>query len=159
MENDGYRMLIWARPEGVLLQSRRGTDLTPAFPEIAEAAAALGDTTVLDGEVVIYRSGRLAFAALQQRLHRTSRAVARLAAAEPAHFVTGLRPPRARGRRCSGLALPTAPSGLGRRFPRARSRGPVGADPLDDGYQASSAVDQRVAGGRCGGRFVARVCG
>ncbi|MFD4867855.1 hypothetical protein [Streptomyces sp. NPDC058412] len=80
-------MLVWARPEGVLLQSRRGTDLTPAFPEIAEAAAVLGDTTVLDGEVVIYRSGRLAFAALQQRLHRTSRTVARLAAANPAHFV------------------------------------------------------------------------
>ncbi|MFF1778512.1 hypothetical protein [Streptomyces virginiae] len=66
-------MLVRARPEGVLLQSRRGTDLTPAFPEIAEAAAVLGDTTVLDGEVVIYHSGRLAFAALQQRLHRTSR--------------------------------------------------------------------------------------
>ncbi|MFD4740184.1 hypothetical protein ACFWB2_36255 [Streptomyces virginiae] len=80
-------MLVRARPEGVLLQSRRGTDLTPAFPEIAEAAAVLGDTTVLDGEVVIYHSGRLAFAALQQRLHRTSRTGARLAAAKPAHFV------------------------------------------------------------------------
>lgn len=87
LENDGYRMVAFAGPDGVVLQSRRGTNLTAAFPEIAEAAEALGEHVVLDGEVVIYREGRLDFAALQQRLHRSPRTVARLAAAEPAHLV------------------------------------------------------------------------
>ncbi|WP_374778499.1 hypothetical protein OG756_34560 [Streptomyces sp. NBC_01310] len=80
-------MVAFAGPDGVVLQSRRGTNLTAAFPEIAEAAEALGEHVVLDGEVVIYREGRLDFAALQQRLHRSPRTVARLAAAEPAHLV------------------------------------------------------------------------
>ncbi|MFJ6781192.1 ATP-dependent DNA ligase [Streptomyces yangpuensis] len=84
---DGYRLVAFASPGGVVLQSRRGTNLTAAFPEIAEAAEVLGEHVVLDGEVVIYREGRLDFAALQQRLHRAPRTVARLATAEPAHLV------------------------------------------------------------------------
>ncbi|MGW6060356.1 hypothetical protein [Streptomyces sp. NPDC055189] len=33
---DGFRALLFARPGHVLLQSRRGIDLTPAFPDLGE---------------------------------------------------------------------------------------------------------------------------
>src|SRR5690349_24276258 len=50
---DGYRLVGFStsRP---LLQSRRGADLTEAFPEITAAVARLGDV-VVDGELVIWR--------------------------------------------------------------------------------------------------------
>ncbi|MFE7777668.1 ATP-dependent DNA ligase [Streptomyces sp. NPDC057445] len=85
---DGYRLLVFAGPDGeVFLQSRNGRDLTNGFPEIAEAAAALGEDVVLDGEAVIYSEGRFDFPALQQRLNRRPGAVAQLARAQPAHLV------------------------------------------------------------------------
>jgi ATP-dependent DNA ligase len=84
---DGFRMLVFAHGGSVLLQSRTLRDLTPAFPEIAEAAAALGENVVLDGEVVTYSGGRLDFATLQQRLNRRPQTIARLRAAQPAFFI------------------------------------------------------------------------
>jgi ATP-dependent DNA ligase len=84
---DGYRLLVFARAGQVYLQSRNLRDLTNAFPEIASAAAALGEDVVLDGEAVIYRSGRLDFAALQTRMNRRPGTVAELAAEQPAHFI------------------------------------------------------------------------
>ncbi|MFH8533237.1 ATP-dependent DNA ligase [Streptomyces tendae] len=74
----------------VLLRSRKGTDMTPAFPEIRDAALAQlpDDTVFLDGELVVWESGRLAFERLQQRLARR-RGTGALAAAQswPAHLV------------------------------------------------------------------------
>jgi ATP-dependent DNA ligase len=84
---DGFRVLVFTNGREVLLRSRRGTDLTVAFPEIAAAASALGEEVVIDGEAVIYRGGRLDFSALQRRLNRMPAATARLAAAEPAHLI------------------------------------------------------------------------
>jgi ATP-dependent DNA ligase len=84
---DGYRMLVFAHAGHVYLQSRNLRDLTAAFPEIAEAATALGEDVVLDGEAVIYAGGRLDFAALQQRMNRRPGAVAQLATEQPAHFI------------------------------------------------------------------------
>ncbi|GGT56261.1 ATP-dependent DNA ligase [Streptomyces kurssanovii] len=84
---DGFRMLVFAHSGSVLLQSRNLRDLTPAFPEIAEAAADLGEDVVLDGEVVTYTGGRLDFAALQQRLNRRPQTVTRLRAEQPAFFI------------------------------------------------------------------------
>jgi ATP dependent DNA ligase domain len=53
------------------LWSRRGTDLTGAFPDIAAAAEFhLQPGTVLDGEAVIWADGRLSFDHLHQRLVR-----------------------------------------------------------------------------------------
>ena len=69
---DGFRALL-AREVGrpARLVSRRGNELTPAFPEIIEAAAelpeSLGDV-VFDGELVIWNSGRLDFQLLLHRL-------------------------------------------------------------------------------------------
>jgi hypothetical protein len=38
---DGYRALLFARSGHVFLQSRNGTDLAPAFPEVTAATLAL----------------------------------------------------------------------------------------------------------------------
>ncbi|WNO76857.1 RNA ligase family protein [Streptomyces sp. AM8-1-1] len=84
---DGYRMLVFAHGGEVFLQSRNLRDLTRAFPEIAEAAAALGEDVVLDGEVVIHTGGSLDFSALQQRLNRHPSTAVRLAVEQPAHFI------------------------------------------------------------------------
>ncbi|MCX4673615.1 ATP-dependent DNA ligase [Streptomyces sp. NBC_01381] len=85
---DGYRALLARYADGrVVLRSRRGTDMTAAFPEIASAAAALPGDTALDGELVVWENDRLAFERLQGRLNRTAAAAANIAAVAPAHFV------------------------------------------------------------------------
>jgi DNA ligase-1 len=62
--------------------------ITSRFPEIADAATALPDGTVLDGEVLAFRDDRpLPFSALQQRIGRQSR-VARTARDVPVVFMT-----------------------------------------------------------------------
>ncbi|MGC5225171.1 ATP-dependent DNA ligase [Micromonospora sp. DT81.3] len=65
---DGYRATVTSGELGVRIWSRRGTDMTEAFPELTAAAAQLPEGTVLDGEVVAWVGGRLDFDALQQRL-------------------------------------------------------------------------------------------
>ncbi|HTP29504.1 MAG TPA: DNA polymerase ligase N-terminal domain-containing protein, partial [Anaeromyxobacteraceae bacterium] len=66
---DGYRVRA-AREDGeAKLVSRKGHDLTAAFPEIARAIAALPyDGLILDGELVVADdAGRPSFARLQNR--------------------------------------------------------------------------------------------
>jgi bifunctional non-homologous end joining protein LigD len=66
---DGYRVLAFVRDGTVRLQSRRGLDLTVAFPEIVAELAdpALGQM-VLDGELLaLDATGRPSFNALQNR--------------------------------------------------------------------------------------------
>lgn len=86
---DGFRSVLVRPGAGrAVLRSRRGTDLTAAFPEIAEAAESdLPQDTVLDGELVIWHGGRLAFELLQSRLNSTRAAAMRQAAENPAHYV------------------------------------------------------------------------
>jgi ATP-dependent DNA ligase len=90
---DGFRALVHVLDTGdrttvARVQSRRAVDLTSAFPDIADAAAAqLPPGTVLDGELVIWDpvADRLDFGALQQRM--ASRPQARHAArSQPATF-------------------------------------------------------------------------
>lgn len=86
---DGYRaqLAVYAGGRG-LLRSRRGTDMTAAFPEIRAAALAhLPADTGIDGELVVWERGRLAFERLQQRLARRGAAAAQAAREWPAHFV------------------------------------------------------------------------
>ncbi|MFJ9675283.1 ATP-dependent DNA ligase [Streptomyces sp. NPDC101221] len=87
---DGYRAQLarWSG-ERVLLRSRQGTDMTAAFPEMRDATLAqLPNDTGLDGELVVWESGRLAFERRQQRLARRSGAGALAAGrAWPAHLV------------------------------------------------------------------------
>ncbi|MFJ6797346.1 ATP-dependent DNA ligase [Streptomyces sp. NPDC091268] len=84
---DGYRLPVFATAGEVFLRSRTGKDLTSAFPEIADAALALGEDVVLDGEAVIHRGGRLDFTALQQRTSAGGRRVEQLARDQPAHLI------------------------------------------------------------------------
>lgn len=53
------RAQLACRGDSVLLRSRQGTDMTAAFPEIRAAALAqLPEQTGLDGELVVWESGR-----------------------------------------------------------------------------------------------------
>ncbi|WP_341867926.1 hypothetical protein [Streptomyces misionensis] len=50
---DGFRALLSVDAGRLVLRSRQGTDLAPAFPEIRAAGAQLPDATALDGELVV----------------------------------------------------------------------------------------------------------
>ncbi|MEU2899613.1 hypothetical protein ABZ690_08200 [Streptomyces sp. NPDC006967] len=84
---DGWRALLSLDAGRLVLRSRRGTDLAPSFPELRSGTGQLPDATALDGEVVVWESGRLAFERLQGRLQRRGAGVAALAEQWPAHFV------------------------------------------------------------------------
>ncbi|MFF3208438.1 ATP-dependent DNA ligase [Streptomyces sp. NPDC002962] len=84
---DGFRAIVFARADLVRVQSRQGSDLTPAFPDIAQAAAHVAEDLVLDGELVVPHEGRLHFGELQRRArHRRSNAI-RAAAERPAYLI------------------------------------------------------------------------
>ncbi|MEU9211758.1 hypothetical protein AB0D27_28410 [Streptomyces sp. NPDC048415] len=85
---DGFRAGVSVDAGQVVLRSRRGTDMAPAFPEVVAGAAQLPDATALDGELVVWdAAGRLAFERLQNRLARRAAGAARAAEEWPAHFV------------------------------------------------------------------------
>ena len=85
---DGFRALAFCAPGAVVLQSRQQRPLTAAFPDVAAALAPFGDDgAVLDGEIVVWRAGRLDFAALQDRLRSGPARVRDLATAAPAAYV------------------------------------------------------------------------
>jgi bifunctional non-homologous end joining protein LigD len=66
---DGYRVIAYIESDTVFLQSRRGIDLTPLFPEVvAELKAQYIDGMILDGEIVaLGEDGKPSFNALQNR--------------------------------------------------------------------------------------------
>jgi bifunctional non-homologous end joining protein LigD len=66
---DGYRVIGFVTGDRVRLQSRRGLDYTPFFPELAaELAAHPAGQMIVDGEIVALGSdGRPSFNALQNR--------------------------------------------------------------------------------------------
>jgi len=81
---DGMRLLALADGPHTLLRSRHGADLTVDFPEVAAAVARhVPPGTVLDGELVVQRAGRVDFGALQRR------ATAADPAAHAAHLPAG----------------------------------------------------------------------
>jgi len=70
---DGFRAQLIKRAGMAILWSRGEERVETQFPEIAEAAAALPDGTVIDGEVLAWDAGRdrpLTFGFLQRRLGR-----------------------------------------------------------------------------------------
>ena len=68
---DGIRALVFVRAGTVALRSRRGNDMTPQYPVLAEAFARQpADTLVLDGEIVaLGADGMPSFERLQQRMN------------------------------------------------------------------------------------------
>ena len=114
---DGYRALYSAGR----LHSRKGTNLTPLFPDLIPILTArLPPDLVLDGELVVWSlsAGRLDFAALQARMTAGNR-IRTVAAQRPAQFVAfdvlaaGGEDLRGRALRERRLILERALSGLG----------------------------------------------
>lgn len=87
---DGFRCLIFALPDRVVMQSRSEEDIAYAFPEVAADAAQLPVGTVLDGELAVIHEGRIDFGVLSSRLRPRSEAggnIDVLAERHPAIFI------------------------------------------------------------------------
>jgi ATP-dependent DNA ligase len=67
---DGYRALAGSDSTGVTLWSRHGNVFTDQFPQLADACEHLPPDTLLDGEIVAFKDGRISFNLLQR--HRSS---------------------------------------------------------------------------------------
>ncbi|OQQ12942.1 DNA ligase [Streptomyces sp. M41(2017)] len=84
---DGHRAVIWREAETVRAQARSGRDVTRAWMDLAVAALhTLRPGTVLDGEAVIYKGGRVDFSAAQSRAASSPSRARQLAAEWPATF-------------------------------------------------------------------------
>src|SRR3954451_20694975 len=84
---DGMRVLVDLSEGRAQLVSRRGNDVTAAYPELAELAGAHPDA-LLDGEVVVLRGGVPSFRALAERMHvRDARKARALMASAPATLI------------------------------------------------------------------------
>ena len=70
---DGYRALAGRDFTGVTRWSRHGNILTDEFPQLVEACEHLPSDTLLDGEIVAFKDGRISFNLLQR--HRSSKQV------------------------------------------------------------------------------------
>jgi ATP-dependent DNA ligase len=85
---DGFRCVAFKAGDVVELRATSGKPLGRYFPEIVtllrEVPAA---QFVIDGELVIELQGRLAFDALQMRLHPAESRIRKLAAATPARLI------------------------------------------------------------------------
>src|SRR5688572_9504945 len=53
LKYDGFRCLATKHGTRVHLESRRGRDMAPSFPEVVEALRAIPHDFVIDGELVI----------------------------------------------------------------------------------------------------------
>jgi ATP-dependent DNA ligase len=85
---DGFRSIVFRCGDEIELSSRNSRPLTRYFPELVDSlSAALPDRCVVDGEIVIARSGGLDFEALLQRIHPAESRIRRLAGETPAFFV------------------------------------------------------------------------
>jgi bifunctional non-homologous end joining protein LigD len=84
---DGVRALVDVSARGVRLFSRRGNEITTAYPELV-AMLRDADDALLDGEIVAFVDGRPSFEALQARMHvRAKTEALRLAEVAPVTFV------------------------------------------------------------------------
>ena len=85
---DGYRLVLVRDESGVTAWSRQGRDLSARFPDVVAAATDQSPPgSVIDGEVVIWRDGRLSFDALQARLTASSAQLVARVASLPASYV------------------------------------------------------------------------
>ena len=85
---DGFRSIVFRDGDEVEIGSRNERPMTRYFPEVVEAIKAnLPDRCVIDGEIVLARSGGLDFDALQQRIHPAASRVTMLSKQTPASFI------------------------------------------------------------------------
>lgn len=67
---DGYRALLSVGGQGAKIYTRTGLDWTDRFPGIAEAAASLPGSALIDGEIVAFKDGKPDFSSLQEALSK-----------------------------------------------------------------------------------------
>src|SRR4051794_34891240 len=85
---DGFRAIVFRDGDEIEIGSRTGKPLTRYFPEVVTAVrAAFPPRTVIDGEIVIARGGRLDFNALLERIHPADSRVRLLAERTPASLI------------------------------------------------------------------------
>lgn len=85
---DGFRCLAFRNGEQVVLQSKSGQSLTRYFPELVSALLQLTPKNyVLDGEIVIVRTGRLSFDDLLMRIHPAKSRIDKLSKQTPCTFI------------------------------------------------------------------------
>src|SRR5712691_9225995 len=85
---DGFRCLAFRSRDEVLLQSKAGQPLGRYFPELVDALRARPEPRfVLDGEIVIFVDGALAFDDLLQRIHPAESRIRKLAREMPVTFL------------------------------------------------------------------------
>ncbi|MFF3787857.1 ATP-dependent DNA ligase [Streptomyces sp. NPDC001933] len=84
---DGHRTVLRRTDETVVLYARSGKVVTQHWIDLAVAAMELRPGTVLDCEAVIWRDGRLDFAAAQSRAASSVTRARALAARYPASYV------------------------------------------------------------------------
>ncbi|MFD7533660.1 hypothetical protein ACFV8E_39670 [Streptomyces sp. NPDC059849] len=84
---DGHRTVLRRTDETVVLYARSGRVVTQHWMDLAVAGMELRPDTVLDGEAVIWRNGRLDFAAAQSRAASSMTRARALAARYPASYV------------------------------------------------------------------------
>jgi ATP-dependent DNA ligase len=84
---DGHRAVLWRHGETARVQARSGRDVTSVWMDLALAALhTLRPGTVLDGEAVIYKDGRVDFSAAQSRAASAPPRARTLAEQWPATF-------------------------------------------------------------------------
>ncbi len=82
---DGFRCLVFRDGKEVVLQSKAGQPLGRYFPEVVEAVSKLPvQRFVLDGEIVILRSGHIEFDELLMRIHPAASRIRKLSLESPA---------------------------------------------------------------------------
>lgn len=85
---DGFRCLVFKEGSAADLRAKSGKPLGRYFPEVLEFFSKLpAERFVVDGELVIDIDGKLAFDALQMRLHPAESRVRKLSAQTPAKLV------------------------------------------------------------------------
>ena len=143
---DGFRCLAFRSGAEVLLQSKAGQPLGRYFPELVDALRSLPQPRfVLDGEIVIFVDGALAFDDLLQRIHPAESRVRKLARETPVTFLVFDLLVDAEGRDL--IALPLAERRAWS-LPASRAALPAG--------RAAGAETARRSGSRCAPTSCAR---
>ncbi|WP_097982763.1 ATP-dependent DNA ligase [Streptomyces sp. f150] len=83
---DGHRTILRRTDDTVILYARSGRVVTSHWMDLAVAGMALPPGTTLDGEAVIWKSGKVDFAAAQSRAASTITRARALAAQHPASY-------------------------------------------------------------------------
>jgi len=85
---DGFRCIVFRDGDSVELQSRSGKSLNRYLPEaVTMLRDALPERSVVDGELVVIRGGRLSFDAMAQRVHPAASRIELLSRETPSSFI------------------------------------------------------------------------